>query len=58
MMLMAFRMTMRLIQRHRMKLATASTTDDRADITSPGRLWPLGRWGINQHGELAVVERA
>lgn len=25
---------------------------------APGRLCPLGRWGINQHGELAVVEQA
>lgn len=25
---------------------------------APGRLCPLGRWGINQHDELAVVEQA
>ena len=24
----------------------------------PGVYGPLGRWGINQHGELAVVEQA
>ena len=24
----------------------------------PGDYGPLGRWGINQHGELAVVEQA